>query len=98
MEKSQIRVENSIQDVKEMIISRLGDQWKREWVEEVQGLLERDAGWGWKGFWECVKRNLDVRLFVLLPPFSRHVTVWSFLLSARSLVQPVNLTPFPSWP
>jgi hypothetical protein len=54
-------VENSIQDVKEMIISRLGDNWKREWVEEVQGLLERDAGWGWRGFWECVERNIDVR-------------------------------------
>ena len=62
MVKSQIRVENSIQDVKEMIIARLGDRWKREWVEEVQGLLERDAGWGWGGFWECVKRNLDARL------------------------------------
>jgi len=44
-----------------MIIHRLGpDGWKEEWFEEVQGLLERDAGWGWKGFWECVKKNLEV--------------------------------------
>jgi len=31
-----------------------------EWCEEVQGLLERDAGWGWKGFWEMVRDNLKV--------------------------------------
>jgi hypothetical protein len=59
---SQERVENSIQDVKEMIISRLGpNEWRQEWVGEVQGLLERDAGWGWNGFWDCVGKNLDVR-------------------------------------
>lgn len=65
-----------------MIISRLGDQWKREWVDEVQGLLDRDAGWGWKGFWECVRKNLDVRLFILLPHFSKSITVLSFPLSS----------------
>jgi hypothetical protein len=59
---SQNRVEESIQDVKEMIIERLGlnGGWEEEWVEEVQGLLERDAGWGWRGFWDCVQRNLAV--------------------------------------
>ena len=31
-----------------------------EWVQEVQGLLERDAGWGWQGFWEMILRNLQV--------------------------------------
>jgi hypothetical protein len=36
-----------------------------EWIEEVQGLLERDAGWGWRGFWDCVRGNLDVRLCLL---------------------------------
>lgn len=62
---SQARVEESIADVKEMIIERLGCEsgdWEVEWIEEVQGLLERDAGWGWVGFWECVKRNLLVRI------------------------------------
>jgi hypothetical protein len=53
-----------------MIISRLGpDEWRKEWIEEVQGLLERDAGWGWRGFWKCVRMNLDVR-FLSLPYFS----------------------------
>jgi hypothetical protein len=50
-------------DVKEMIVERLGlgsGEWEAEWLDEVQGLLERDAGWGWKGFWECVRRNLKV--------------------------------------
>lgn len=34
--------------------------WQLEWAEEVQSLLERDAGWGWKGFWETVSRNVKV--------------------------------------
>ncbi|RSH85717.1 hypothetical protein EHS25_003858 [Saitozyma podzolica] len=33
--------------------------WEVEWAEEVQGLLERDSGWGWKGFFETVLRNLS---------------------------------------
>ncbi|WVQ95261.1 hypothetical protein IAU59_002356 [Kwoniella sp. CBS 9459] len=59
--QSQDRVEESIADVKDMIIERLGsegDEWEKEWVEEVQGLLERDAGWGWRGFWETIEKNL----------------------------------------
>ncbi|WRT68737.1 uncharacterized protein IL334_005717 [Kwoniella shivajii] len=59
---SQLRVEEAISDVKEMIIERVGsegDLWEKEWVEEVQGLLERDAGWGWKGFWQTVKNNVQ---------------------------------------
>ncbi|OCF35815.1 hypothetical protein I316_02308 [Kwoniella heveanensis BCC8398] len=59
--QSQQRVEEAIADVKEMIIERLGsesDAWEREWVDEVQGLLERDAGWGWGGFWETIERNV----------------------------------------
>ena len=62
MINAQHRVEKSIDDVKEMIQSRLGmdGPWEEEWVEEVQGLLERDAGWGWKGFWEMLQRNVEV--------------------------------------
>lgn len=37
-------------------------EWKREWAAEVDGLLARDAGWGWSGFWACVRDNL------LVPP------------------------------
>ncbi|ORX38180.1 hypothetical protein BD324DRAFT_619872 [Kockovaella imperatae] len=56
---SQQRVEESISDVKEMIQQRLGKNgpWEEEWVEEVQGLLERDAGWGWSGFWDMIWAN-----------------------------------------
>lgn len=52
-----------------MIQSRLreGEGWKEEWIGEVQKLLEMDAGWGWVGFWDCVRKNLEVCLF-LLPP------------------------------
>lgn len=63
-------VEEGIADVKDMIRSRLGDrgefdvggvpEWEKEWVEEVQKLLEMDAGWGWRGFWLCVRTNIKV--------------------------------------
>ncbi|ODN92127.1 hypothetical protein L198_05799 [Cryptococcus wingfieldii CBS 7118] len=59
----QNRVEESILDVKEMIIDRLGTKdgsWEKEWFDEVQSLLEMDAGWNWKGFWATVKKNLEM--------------------------------------
>ena len=61
---SQLRVEESIADVKDMIQQRVGLQgpWEEEWVEEVQGLLERDSGWGWRGFWQMVLRNVKASL------------------------------------
>lgn len=49
--------------MRDMIRQRLGtetDEWEIEWCEEVQGLLERDAGWGWNGFWDMVRDNLRV--------------------------------------
>ncbi|KAK4690040.1 hypothetical protein P7C73_g43, partial [Tremellales sp. Uapishka_1] len=60
LREAQKRVEESIYDVKEMIIERLGSAgpWEKEWVAEVQALLEMDAGWGWRGFWECVLHNM----------------------------------------
>lgn len=49
-----------------MILLRLGPHptsgWEEEWTTEVQGLLEMDAGWGWRGFWECVYKNITVSL------------------------------------
>ena len=64
-------MEESLADVKEMVIHRLGageqdaskdemQEWEVEWTEEVQKVLEMDAGWGWKGFWECVELNIKV--------------------------------------
>jgi len=49
-----------------MIQQRLGMDglWETEWVEEVQGLLERDAGWGWNGFWSTIRRNVLVSAHV----------------------------------
>jgi hypothetical protein len=69
LEIAQKAVEESIADVKQMIQFRLGTDpgiesdvpdWEVEWVHEVQTLLEMDAGWGWKGFWECVRYNVIV--------------------------------------
>lgn len=62
LQDAQARVEESIADVKEMIRDRVGvhGPWEIEWVEEVQKLLEMDAGWGWKGFWQTVLANLRV--------------------------------------
>ncbi len=61
--EAQGRVEESIADVKEMIQERVGIQgdWQREWSNEVQKLLEMDAGWGWKGFWQMIQKNFEVR-------------------------------------
>jgi hypothetical protein len=42
--------------------------WEFEWMDEVQKLLEMDAGWGWRGFWECVKDNINVSSAI--PPAS----------------------------
>lgn len=39
-------------------------EWEREWTDEVQKVLEMDAGWGWKGFWECVEENVKVSVSV----------------------------------
>jgi hypothetical protein len=65
---SQARCTAAIPDVRDAIRQRLGDvllpdgtaAWEREWAEEVDGLLARDAGWGWGGFWACVRTNLEV--------------------------------------
>jgi hypothetical protein len=70
------RVEDSIEDVKPMLKQRLGDAiafrqvdsgvaedvlaWEVEWAEEVQKVLEMDAGWGLSGFWDMVLYNLKV--------------------------------------
>lgn len=66
---SQEEVTALILDVKEMIQQRVGidGPWEREWLEEVQELLRRDAGWGWKGFWQTVLHNLNVRSFPFGP-------------------------------
>ncbi|BEI89300.1 uncharacterized protein CcaverHIS019_0206620 [Cutaneotrichosporon cavernicola] len=56
----------SIADVLPDIKARLGNTmlpdgtraWEAEWAEEVDGLLARDAGWGWEGFWMCVRDDL----------------------------------------
>ncbi|CAK9784586.1 Clavaminate synthase-like protein [Cutaneotrichosporon oleaginosum] len=61
------RCAEGIADVMSDIKTRLGDAvlpdgrkaWEAEWAEEVDGLLARDAGWGWKGFWACVRNNLE---------------------------------------
>lgn len=73
--KSQTRVEEAIDDVKIMLRDHASQQsrqggalehgiqnWEVEWVEQVQKLLEMDAGWGLRGFWVMVAYNLRVRI------------------------------------
>lgn len=62
------RVENSLYDVKEMIQQRLGDEWELEWVEEVQKVLEMDAGWALQSFAEMIRYNIQVPASSLRPP------------------------------
>jgi hypothetical protein len=68
LRQSQQRCAEAILDVRKDIRTRLGDErfpdgtaaWEVEWAEEVDGLLARDAGWGWGGFWTCVRDNIKV--------------------------------------
>lgn len=70
---SQARVEDAIDDVKAMLrehaVERVaGDteipDWELEWIEQVQNLLEMDAGWGQRGFWAMIAHNLRVSVDV----------------------------------
>jgi hypothetical protein len=79
MEEAQVRVELAINDVKDMIRQRLGKEvedglplWELEWMGEVQALLERDSGWGWRGFWETIRTNVLAPVSPLCPPAMRH--------------------------
>ncbi|WOO77262.1 JmjC domain-containing protein 4 [Vanrija pseudolonga] len=66
---SEARCAAAIDDVRGDIKARLGSAtveiagetvpaWEAEWAAEVDGLLARDAGWGWAGFWGCVLENI----------------------------------------
>jgi hypothetical protein len=37
-------------------------QWELEWIEQVQSLLEMDAGWNFSGFWDMILYNLRVSM------------------------------------
>ncbi|KAJ9109017.1 hypothetical protein QFC21_000343 [Naganishia friedmannii] len=66
------RVEDAISDVKELLQEQALKNaepsdaenteetlsWEKEWFEQVQSLLEMDAGWGLRGFWSMVAYNL----------------------------------------
>jgi hypothetical protein len=73
--ESQLRVEEAISDVKmllrdiatpvsspETAHSEVVQPWEIEWLNQVQNLLEMDAGWGLRGFWGMVLYNLRVRI------------------------------------
>jgi hypothetical protein len=80
-------VEESIDDVRLMILERLGvkpepgrgdpqasalngqvAEWEEEWMEEVQKLLEMDAGWNWLVFFKTIRNNMIVSLTPLTVP------------------------------
>ncbi|KAG7530480.1 hypothetical protein FFLO_05021 [Filobasidium floriforme] len=70
------RVEESIADILPLLKQRLGSEkafsftdgesredifcWEVEWVDEVQKVLEMDAGWALAVFWDMVLYNLEV--------------------------------------
>ncbi|PCH37107.1 Clavaminate synthase-like protein [Wolfiporia cocos MD-104 SS10] len=49
-------VEHALEDVKELLSqnSAGSDGWMREWVQIVQDVVEKDAGWNWTTFWKMV--------------------------------------------
>lgn len=79
------RVKEAIEDVQADIKARLGDsrlsdgtlEWEAEWAAEVEGLLARDAGWGWEGFWACVLGNMKVGMLRGLKRCAQELTAAS---------------------
>lgn len=76
-------VSGAISDVREMLqdaaisqrsrdlVEDTNDDWRVEWLREVDKLLKMDAGWGWEEFFNMIARNIDpssyaapVRLFI----------------------------------
>ncbi|GAC95541.1 hypothetical protein PHSY_003117 [Pseudozyma hubeiensis SY62] len=51
-------VEESLDDVKDMLRANKGQEWKQEFYALVQDVAVKDAGWAWDGFWKMVERNL----------------------------------------
>ncbi|KAJ9476806.1 JmjC domain-containing protein [Pseudozyma hubeiensis] len=51
-------VEQSLDDVKDMLRANDGQEWKQEFYALVQDVAVKDAGWAWDGFWKMVERNL----------------------------------------
>lgn len=35
------------------------EDWRVEWLREVDTLLKMDAGWGWAQFFETISYNID---------------------------------------
>ena len=62
-------------------VGQAGADWEAEWIEVVQGLLKRDAGWDWTDFWTCIKDNLTVR----------QVSVWG--IDRQRPPAPADLSP-----
>ena len=69
-------MEESIVDILPLLKQRLGNEpafrhvdgqdqedissWEVEWTDEVQKVLEMDAGWGLAVFWDMVLYNIEV--------------------------------------
>ncbi|EIW68489.1 hypothetical protein TREMEDRAFT_32435, partial [Tremella mesenterica DSM 1558] len=71
LENAQSDVEDSLEDVKRMIISRHSgyvEEWEKEWIQQVQDILRLDAGWNWSDFWDCVLRNISDSMDEYEPP------------------------------
>jgi len=43
-----VDVERELEDVRDLLSSNAGNQgWEVEWMDIVQDVLEKDAGWKW---------------------------------------------------
>ncbi|GAA5966311.1 hypothetical protein JCM3765_005252 [Sporobolomyces pararoseus] len=94
------RCRDAISDVKDLLIEKVKRQgtaaegeeaWKREWEEEVDGLVERSEGWSWRTFWKMIANTLksleisqedlesrfDKSRWPLIPPEARPPTSYT---------------------
>jgi len=84
-----VDVERELEDVKQLLSSNPRTRnetepgWENEWMNIVQDVLEKDAGWNWTTFWQMVLHGLDASIqtqesaqsftTTLFPPASRHL-------------------------
>ncbi|KZT06729.1 Clavaminate synthase-like protein [Laetiporus sulphureus 93-53] len=60
-----LEVEHALEDVKDMLSENApeDDDWQQEWVQIVQDVVEKDAGWNWVTFWKMVLHALQIATY-----------------------------------
>jgi len=81
-----VDVERELEDVRELLSSNPeNEEWEVEWMDIVQDVLEKDAGWNWSTFWHMALHGLE-----------GSVRAHASLSGDASTPDPHSVFPFPS--